>query len=185
MKGLISNVSNQHPDFFRQMVKSPNEARRSARQLGLHPPIGSTYQEIGIVNVPERLHEAVKTFAKKLTKAVYWRETSTIFPLNGQMMFNWFTNATVLQLGSIPIFDAMASFMGTPQTVARTGKDLSGQFAYKYAVRPKGELAVLQAYFGKSFGFVSIVSSAPNVLAKIVENAKEKSGRDDLPFEFL
>jgi len=185
MNGLTFNLCKQHPDFLPQIFMSPIEARRSARELGLRPPLGTTYQELGIINVPERMHDAVKAFARKLTKAIYWREKNRIFPSDGQIIFNWFTNATVLKSGSIPTFEAFESFMGTSKKVVRAGKDLSGQFSYKYAVHSDGDLAVLQARIGKSFGFVSIVSPASGVLTKIMTKVKQRTGRDVMAFEFV
>lgn len=58
--GLMKAVNQQFPGLFEEMKLSAAEARRSNRELRVHPTPGQTHQEVGVVKVPEKLHQAVR-----------------------------------------------------------------------------------------------------------------------------
>lgn len=81
-------VNKQYPTLYNQMRLSASEARRRNKELGITPFQGFTHQEMGVVNIPEDLHQSVCKLASKLAKALYYKETSIAFPLEGELMMN-------------------------------------------------------------------------------------------------
>ncbi len=185
-EGLMRAVNRQFPGLLMQMFeKSVIDSRRTARRLGLSPKHGQTYQEMGIVNVPVAMRQCVSIFAAKLTKAVYYKQTGAIFPNDGGIMFQWFTNAQRLEHGRIVLLDALAGITAMSTPKQRGGKDLKEQFDYLYSVDDAGDLHVLQAVFSEVFGFVTIFSQTPSRLETIEDSVKKKLDTTDSPFEFL
>ena len=177
VEGLMRSVNNQHPGFLKEMFgMSAVEARKAARKLGVKPPKGMTYQKMGLARVPDRMDKAVQTIARKLTKALFYRETNTIFPLDGEITFKWFTNADKFREGSIPVLEFAANFTAPASNVTRSGKDLRNQFDYKYSLSVERDLAVLTALFGPAFGFVTVACSKVGVLADIEARAVAAHG---------
>jgi hypothetical protein len=164
---LMRLVNKQAPKMLRSMfISSAVKARSQARRLGMRIGPGQTYQRLGIVNVTDEMHEAVELLAAKLTKAVFHMQTSSIFPTDGGIWFQWFTNAQLREHGKISILEAMATFAATSPTLKRNGKDLRDQFDYKYSVDEKGALHTLQVVFGQSFGFVTFSARCSESLKK-------------------
>lgn len=184
--GLMKMVSKQFPGVLQEMFsRSAVEARADARRLGIKPEPGQTYQEIGVINVPEAMHSSVATLACKLTKAIYHMQTGAIFPTDGGIMFQWFTNAQRIEHGRIVILEAVANILGTTAAIERSGKDLKDQFDYRYSVDQPGDLHLLQVVFGMVFGFVTIFSQTPGRLEAVESGIKQKLGREDGPFAFI
>lgn len=88
LKGIMYMVNKQYPTLYNQMRLSASEARRRNKELGITPFQGFTHQEMGVVNIPEDLHQSVCKLASKLAKALYYKETSIAFPLEGELMMN-------------------------------------------------------------------------------------------------
>lgn len=184
--GLMKAINRQEAGLLPVMMRmSVREARERARQLGIRPGPGQLYRDLSIAKVTPEMRRAVQTIAGKLTKAVYFRETSKIFPNDGAIMCQWFTNAQKEQYGHIPalkVFGALAS-MSTPKK--RGGKDLSDQFDYLYSSDQDGQLQVIQAVFNQVFGFVTIASARAGQLEAMNERLRLKTGKANGPFDFL
>jgi hypothetical protein len=182
--GLMKNVNAQYPGLFAKMMPSAVEARRKNRALGLQPASGQTHQETGIVKIPDELHIAVCTFARKLAKAIIYRETDRPFPTEGCLLLNWFTNADLMRDGRYVVFDLLKELPGHAPPLQRGGKYLYDQFQYKLSLSGEKDLFVLQAQFGKAFGFVVFGSTLPGKLELIVEQIREQTNRTG-PFAVL
>lgn len=179
-------VSRQFPGVLQQMFeRSAVQARADARRLGRKPDPGQTYQELGVLNVPEAMHVGVATLAGKLTKAIHHMQTGEIFPVDGGIMLQWFTNAQRMEHGRIVLLEALAGILGTTAPIERSGKELKDQFDYVYSSDQPGDLHLLQVVFGKVFGFVTIFSQTPGRLEAIEDSIKQKLGGEEGPFEFL
>ncbi len=166
------------------MMTSPSEARRKNRELGLKPGPGQTHQEVGSVHVTEEMHAAVCVFARKLAKAIFFRETGKIFPDEGCLLLNWFSNSDYIREGKYPVFEMMKEIGGNVPPLQRTGKYLNDQFEYKFTLAPDGAMTALQARFGNAFGFVVFGSCLPGRLEAIVVRLREKTSHDG-PFAIL
>lgn len=66
LDGIMKNANRQHPELFKKMMPSANEARNHNRKFNLQPSIGQTHQEASsAVKVTEELHEACLYFCSK------------------------------------------------------------------------------------------------------------------------
>lgn len=184
LDGLMKMVNRQFPGLFEKMMPSAIEARRKNRELGLKPKPGQTHQEAGGINVTQEMHEAVCTLARKLAKAIYYRETQSVFPNEGCLLLNWFSNADALQHGQYPVFDLLKEIGGYAPALLRSGKYLNDQFELKITLSPEREIVVLQAKFGNSFGFVVFGSTLPGRLEAMIDRLKAQTARDG-PFAVL
>lgn len=184
--GLMKAVNRQLPGFLSEMFeRSAVKARADARRLGIVPPKGMTYQELGIANIPEAMHRCVETLAAKLTKAVYFMEQGCIFPSDGDIGFNWFTNAQKQEHGSIAVLEALANVKAAEPVLVRNGKDLRDQFDYRYSVDEHAALHCLQVVFGKVFGFVTLFSPIAQRVRDIDDELATKAGGEKSPWRFL
>lgn len=127
---------------------------------------------------------AVETFSRKLAKAVYFREVSEIFPNQGTLLFNWFTNAQLVQHGKYVLFELLKDVPGRAVPLIRGGKYLDEQFQYKLSITPVNDVFMLQARFGVAFGIVIFGSTEQQVIEPIVEDLRLKYGKDG-PFVVL
>jgi len=182
--GLMQAANKQFPGFFKKMMPSPIEARRTNRNLGVAPPSGQTHQQAAPVNVPVELHEAVCVLARKLVKGIYYQQTREPFPDCGCLLLNWFTNTELLHKGQYPVFELLRSLAGKAPQLTRSGKMLNDQFEYKFSIGDDRNVLVLQARFGTSFGLVVFGSTKPNLLEDIVLNMRRETGRQG-PFAIL
>jgi hypothetical protein len=184
--GLMYQVRRQFPGFIEGMFQRTSiEARRLGRKVGLRPGPGETYKELPVVKLPMEAHKSVSVLAAKLTKAIYFKQTSAIFPRDGGIMFQWFTNAQKMEHGRIALLDALAHFTAMSAPKRRNGKDLTDQFDYKYSIDAFGELHILQVVFGDVFGFVAIFSQVPGRLESIEEGIQKKHPGLGSPFNFI
>lgn len=167
--GLMKQVSKQFPQLFPRMIPSASEARRHNRNFGIRPGPGQTHQDMGVMNVTSEMHEAICVLAGKLTKAIYYMETSEIFPSFGCLTMNWFTNADLIREGKYPIFDLLKDINGKTPPLVRSRNELNDQFEYKFSLDEAGKLLMLQARFGSSFGFVVFGSTVAGKLEGIYE----------------
>ncbi len=184
--GLMRMTHRQFPGLLEKMMTSTAvEARANARRLGMRPKPGQTYQELGIVNVTAAMDDCVANVAAKLTKAVYYMQTGKIFPSDGAIMFQWFTNAQRIEHGRIVLLDGLAGLAAMSPPIMRSGKNLKDQFDFRYSQGENGELHVLQVVFGEVFGFVTIFSPTPGRLEAMENRLNERAEKDDSPFRFL
>lgn len=182
--GLMKLVNKQFPSLLERMLARATEARRSNRELGLRPEFGRTHQETGVVKVTDEMHQAVCVLAKKLSKGVFYRESSKPFPDDGCLLLNWFTNADFLRDGKYIVFDLLKHLNGDAPALKRGGKYLNDQFEYKLSISPDKDILVLQAMFSTAFGFVVFGSSHSGQLEAVVTRLREQSNREG-PFAVL
>ncbi len=182
--GLMTMVNRQYPGLFERMLFSANEARKHNRELGIQPRPGLTQQQAGAVRITEEFHEAVKIFAAKLTKGIYYNATNSIFPNDGCLLLNWFSNADLIRDGRYTIFDLFGNIGGEAPRLMRTGVFLNDQFEYKLSLSPVQDVLIIQARFGASFGFVVFGSLIPGHLEEIVTRLRQQADREG-PFAVL
>ena len=113
----------------------PDRLATNAILLGLKPAPGQTHQEASGVKVLDEFHQAVCVLARKLAKGIFYRETGTVFPDEGCLLLNWFTNSDLLRDGKYPAFDLLKEIGGNAPPLQRTGKYLNDQFEYEPVAR--------------------------------------------------
>lgn len=176
--GLIKNVGNQFPEMIAKMLPSAIEARRRNRELGVKPGPGRTHQDVAPILVPNEMSHAVETFSRKLAKAIYFREAGAVFPNEGTLLLNWFTNVELVQHGKYVLFDLLKDVPGRAVPLRRGGKYLDEQFEYKLSITPENHVFMLQARFGVAFGLVIFGSTQPQVIGPVVDQLRAKYGND-------
>lgn len=184
LEGIMKMANKQYPGLFSKMFVSPGEARRNNRKLGIQPQPGQTHQEAGGIRLTSEVHEAVCVLAKKLAKGIFYRETQTIFPDNGCLLLNWFTNAELIREGKYVVFDLLKELGGSAPPLQRSNKYLNDQFEYKITLSPEMNIMILQARFGNSFGLVVFGSTLPDRLEAMISRLREQSSREG-PFAVL
>jgi len=173
--GLMKAVKRQFPGLFEKMLPSTLEAKRNNRELGIKPGFGQTHQETGVIKVPPEFHNSICVLAKKLAKGVFYRDVGEVFPDEGCLVLNWFTNADLLKEKQYKVFEILKDLGGTVPPVQRSGSYLKDQFEYKTTFSPENDIFVLQAKFGNAFGFVVIGHRLPGKLEAIIARLQEQS----------
>jgi hypothetical protein len=176
--GLIQRAFRTFPTLSEKMLPSSTEARRLNRALNLSPLPGQTQQQVGVLKLNNELHSAVKIFAAKLSKAVYYltNDSKQIFPAHGCLLFKWFTNVDLIRNGAYPVFEALREVTGVSPELVRSKTTLNNQFEYKMSLASKHEIFVLQARFGASFGFVVFGSTVESLLENRLLRLQQQTG---------
>ncbi len=146
--GLLKQTNAQFPGLIKKMIPSSIEVRRHNRALGIDPLHGQTQQEAGPLTIPNEIHDAVCVFASKLAKAIYYREVRSIFPVEGCLLLNWFTNSDLIRAGTYPVLERLKEIGGVAPHLQRGGKYLNDQFEFKFSITDQREAFILQAVFG-------------------------------------
>ncbi len=167
------------------MFFSATEARAKNREYGRKPAHGELHQEIAGIRVTEEMHAAVRTLATKLSKGIFYNYVGRVFPHEGCLTMNWFSNADVDDNGNYSILEGMRGLAGVAPALERTRRYLNDQFEFKLSRSPEDDLFVLQARFGGSFGFVVFGSPLPGKLEAMMYRIKKRTGRNDVPFAIL
>jgi hypothetical protein len=184
-EGIVKQAERQHPGLLENMQPSANEARRMNREIGIQLEPGQTHQEKNRgIKIPRQVHEAVSVFARKLAKAVYYIETKAIFPNEGCLLLNWFSNSQLLQNDEYPVFEYLKPIDGYMPPFERSGKDLGDQFKYKISMTPARDYMILQARFGGAFGFVVMGCTLRGKLETGMEGLRQESEKES-PFTVL
>lgn len=179
LTGMLRNASNQHPGLLRDMVNvRASAARRIAREYGIPKPKGTTYRDMGIVNVTDHMDRAVTTLSRKLTKAIYYRETGHVFPVGGEIYLHWFTNTDLFKGRPPPVLDAFAHIEATVPRLVRNKKSLVDQFDYRLSFVDEPKIALLRAVFGRAFGSVTMAAPNEGVISRLIAEMKTKTGND-------
>ena len=184
LEGLMRMANRQYPGIFQKMIPTANEARRHNREFGIEPAAGETHQDTGVVKVPDELHTAVCVLGRKLAKGVFYRETGLVFPHEGCLLLNWFTNADLIRDGKYIVFDILKDVGGVAPPTVRTGKFLGEQFEYKLSLAAERNVFILQARFGGAFGLAVFGSSVSGLLESGVTRLREQTSRSG-PFAVL
>lgn len=184
MSGLMHGVNRQFPGLFSKMTPSATEARRSNRELRITPGLGKTHQECSAVKVTDEIHTAVSTFSGKLAKGIYYMNSGKIFPRDGCLLLNWFTNANLFKDGKYEPFETLKDISGDMPPIRRAGRYLNEQFEFKLSMSQDFQVFVVQAIFGKSFGIVVFGATIAGALESVVLSLRERTQREG-PFTVL
>lgn len=180
---IVNFLFRRFPGLFEKMRPTAIEARRMNKEFGIQPTQGKTHQEMGVVRVTGEMNDAVCTFANKLAKAIYYKETGKIFPADGSVVLHWATNADVFRHGSYPVFEILAKLTGNAPPIERSRKSLRDQFEYKVSF-DDDHLMIVQATFSQSFALSIFTSTQPGRLEDIIRKIAKEAGYPS-PFTVL
>jgi hypothetical protein len=184
LPGVMAAVHQQFPSLIEKMLPSASEARKMNRELGISPSAGETHQEASPVKVTEEMHEAIEVFSSKLAKGIFFLETGRVFPTEGKLALNWFSNIGLVQDGYYKVFELLAGVSGVSKNVERNRQPLTDQFTYKFSPVTDADMFLLQAQFGRAFGLVVIAAAQRERLDSMMEGFQQRHGHEG-PFKIL
>src|ERR1019366_5503201 len=123
----IRRVVLQSPGVLAATRYTPTEARQAARKLGIRPEKGQLYQDLPLLRVTHEMERAVCTLVAKLTKALYYKQTGKVFPADGGILMNWFTNEELYSRGKVAVLEVLENQPAIQVKLVRNGKDLGDQ----------------------------------------------------------
>jgi hypothetical protein len=176
--GYIKRFSDLYPDSAAQLFGVEPYTRESvSAALGVSPILDASDAEYQAVEIPAIVHEAMRAFMAKLSKALHFTHTRRSVPTTAGMRGHWFSNAdSVRGQGALipPDVERMLGFAGP---IERSKRDLRGYFDYRYAVAPDGAIGAYLCAFGTAFLFMSIVTLDATVIEGIIARVEALPGK--------
>lgn len=174
LKKQIHGIQYIDKNFFSYMFNvSLRQKRNFAKKAKLAKRQGESLADIPMVRIPPRAAKAVEVFAAKVTKAVYYKITTKILPLEAAIYFAWYTNEQTVKGETQFLDEIMQGLIGEAQ-IKRDKVNLNDQFYYSYAVSPEHDLMMMVCFIGKSFCFISMLSVNPLMIQKIFDKTKRE-----------
>lgn len=172
-------LADRKPEWFRAMREMGRaELRGLASAQGLH--IAALDEAAGGrafgVEFPTDLLAVPTRYAAKIGKALYYRHAGRIVPSGGLVRAVSWPNVTFMS----PTFPlAQFDLLTERPVLARSGKDLQDQFAYRYAVARDGPGAAFLLQFRESVAMAVLVfeDAAEHALRKAVMQAEREQER--------
>ena len=176
MMRFMKSVSINYPNVVKAMNKMTTRDKRIfSRETGVVPKFGETYADLPVVGVPEEFNIAMKVQAAKITKALHFKHTGMVVPINASIRFRWYTNVNVMR-GDSPMVDEVMRMVQGSGPIKRNNTTLKDQFDYKYVIAPTNDVAIYTCVFGKSFGFISFLTFDPDILEDMMVRVRAENG---------
>jgi hypothetical protein len=168
---LLAALRENHPGLTGEMILSANEIRRWMEKRKLAKPQGKAYGEMPMIRIPERIVQAVGRFNRKLLRALHYKHTGRIVPLDAWTMLKWWTNANLIA-SEFP--REIADIMPGRVTLQRSNLSLGDQFNYVFGTDDKGTMGAYLAGFRRSFAVAGFVVFDAALMEDFDEQAAEK-----------
>ena len=156
-QSIIKAVGRNYPTILQELRPSARQARDFLKKLGIpkHPSLATS--EVPVLNLQGPLvNYCVATFARKLITALHYKHTGKIIPLDGGIIWKWYSNVQAME-GELP--QAFIShFLQNKPDILRAKQPLAGEFDYKYGVVGHGEKPAYFAVFRLSFAILGYAS---------------------------
>jgi len=150
----LAKLNRRRPEWVAQMTElSRNETRRHLRASGLTAAKFPS-REAHAMTMPAEVTGVLDRYATKLGKALYYLHTSRIVPTLGIVKTRALTN-TEFMSPNFPLRDFDILNVALP--LSRAYRDLSDQFAYRYAVPLEGGAAGFIVQFRESVAMLILV----------------------------
>jgi hypothetical protein len=175
--GLIARSDKRNPDLIKRIVQSAQSELIPKHENGfaLIPEPYDPHHQI-VISLPIEFDHAMDVFARKLAKGIYYKETKTIFPNDGGLVMQYFTNAEWKTPDEDSVFAIMQAAGGDAPSVVNGNIDLSDQFWYQKAFAPQIGMFVIRANFTATFRLEIFGSSIPGQLEAIVARLEAARG---------
>lgn len=169
-ESIARSLGRHRPDLMLEMRPSSRQVRNELAQRGIRLPSGMTTADVPFLNVSgPMVNSAVRSFARKLFLALYYKETGLIVPRAGGVGVRWYSN---LQINDGVIPQSLSSVLPGFPKLARSKGDLSDQFLYRFGVADTKTIAAFLAFFRQSFGILGFVASEAGSLTPPVPPAE-------------
>ncbi|MBF6986743.1 HNH endonuclease [Cupriavidus sp. IK-TO18] len=154
---LMTTIARKDPDLYRSLEPSSGEVRRWLRTHGQKLPSGMTTKDAPIISIDHpRIGEAVGYYATKIFLSLYYFHTRAILPLQGGIVFRWYSNATPLDQRPPP--NLLAEIIPGVGELRRQGTSLHDQYFYQYGLAGDDSgAAVFHVYFNGGLALLGFV----------------------------
>lgn len=157
MASALLKLHARRPEWINQMREFGRvETRRTLREHGLSS-LNAGSGEVYMVSVPEPFVEAMQRYGEKLGRALYYLHTSRIVPSDGHVSAVALTNS---QFMSAEFPRERFQLLHVFPPVGRAKRDLSDQFAYRYAVPTDSQGAGFLVQFRESTAMLILVNES-------------------------
>lgn len=145
---LYEGVRNNNPDLLPRLEMNSRAAREFYREKNLKLPLGQTFAETPLLELPEGYAAAFDLFARRLTCALYYREVGSPLPLDHHIAVAW------LPCGD-PVADEVArkakGMFSQLNITNRRNTNIGEQFVYMWGYKAEENLFGCISQFGRSF----------------------------------
>jgi hypothetical protein len=158
------------------VVKILAALQNNAPSVLLEMKMGRAAEKLGLRSLPVELRDGgllrldgpivskmLKAFAYKIGLALYFEETCTPLPPDGEIAVRPFSNVEKFS-GEFP--DDSLNFLGSNRTLQQGRKHVGDQFLYATALSDDKKLGAFFAGFRMSFSVLAFVSATPGVLQR-------------------
>jgi hypothetical protein len=90
LQRLLRGVTNNNPEVLPNFNPRANEKRRMLRHLGMERAPGELLDDVPVIAVPVALGPHLAFFNRKLTAALFYRQTKQIMTRDHVVMGHWF-----------------------------------------------------------------------------------------------
>lgn len=157
MSAALEKLHARRPEWVAQMKEfSRVETRRALREHGLSG-LNRGRDEVYMVSVPEPFADAMNRYGAKLGRALYYRHTGRIIPEGGHVSVKALTNT---QFMSAKFPRERFRLLDVVPAVSRGKRDLSDQFAYRYAAPSDSLGAAFLVQFRESTAMLILVNES-------------------------
>jgi hypothetical protein len=132
------------------------ETRRHLREAGIARDDPSLPLELTLVTTPPSLMDAVQRYGSKLGRALHYKITSKIVPVDGVVKVRGFTNAELLRPDIKQALERTLILQGR-QEISRCRVPLTGQFDYRYATTEDADASAFLVTFRDSISILVAV----------------------------
>lgn len=161
---LMKGINNNNPNALPKTNMTANQKRRALKDFYTNPinEDFTTFADAPVVEIPEEALSALKIFNRKLSCAIYFKETSKILP---QSAFISTIQAPLGHNVEKKIIEFSKNNLPNMTTTKRKNTDIGNQFVYLWNSNDENTLFSYTAQFQQSFLcfgaiFLSKVSSS-------------------------
>ncbi len=157
-KKLLIAVYEKRPGLYRSLFPRANQVRNWIKTIKYLLPPGETTKSIPLLSLkhPE-INASIARCAAKLFLGLHYKNTGTIIPKAGGVLFKWFTNANRAE--ETPIEYLLKILPNQPELKWQT-KVLDDQFTYRYLIgETNGIASAFLVKFHESIGMAGLIFS--------------------------
>jgi len=172
-KKLLQGVANNNPDLMPVLNLTARQARQHYKGRGLNLPVGMTFSEAPLAELPVGNRDAFLAFSRRLTCALYYKEVGHPLPLDFKIATGW---VQIVDPSARPLEKAVIDFLPEFRMTERRNTNIGDQFQYRWGHKDEGIFA-FAAQLRASF---YIIGAAVSPAFPTGDDPKWQVHRDDV-----
>jgi hypothetical protein len=157
LRRLAQGVNNNNPGFMPKIEMRANLARRHFREKKMALPEGLAFADQPIATLPPGHQIAFELFARRLTCALFYKETKQPLPQEFFIAVAWMPWSE----GSEDNAAGNATNLFPALTMSnRTNTDIGDQFSYRWGMHPEGSIFGFVAKFSEAYYIFGAAAAA-------------------------